>query len=40
MELVIGAIMGGHKQNEDFFRLFLVRRVHHGGGPGLTEFDA
>ena len=34
-------IIGGRKQTEDFFRLFLVPGVHHcGGGPGLTEFDA
>jgi feruloyl esterase len=33
--------MGVRKQTEDFFRLFLVPGVHHGGGgPGLTEFDA
>ncbi len=33
--------MGGRKQTEDFFRLYLVPGVHHGGGgPGLTEFDA
>jgi mannose-6-phosphate isomerase-like protein (cupin superfamily) len=33
--------MGGRKQTEDFFRLFLVPGVHHGGGgPGLTEFDS
>jgi feruloyl esterase len=33
--------MGGRKQTEDFFRLFLVPGVHHGGGgPGLIEFDA
>ena len=33
--------IGGRKQTEDFFRLFLVPGVHHGGGgPGLTEFDA
>jgi hypothetical protein len=33
--------MGGRKQTEEFFRLFLVPGVHHGGGgPGLTEFDA
>jgi feruloyl esterase len=33
--------MGDRKQTEDFFRLFLVPGVHHGGGgPGLTEFDA
>lgn len=33
--------MGGRKQTEDFFRLFLIPGVHHGGGgPGLTEFDA
>lgn len=34
-------LMGGRKQTEDFFRLFLIPGVHHGGGgPGLTEFDA
>jgi len=33
--------MGGRKQTEDFFRLFLVPGVHHGsGGPGYTEFDS
>lgn len=33
--------MGGRKETEDFFRLFLVPGVHHGGGgPGLTDFDA
>jgi feruloyl esterase len=33
--------MGGRKQTEDFFRLFLVPGVHHGGGgPGLTVFDS
>src|SRR6516164_2211209 len=33
--------MGDRKQTEDFFRLFLIPGVHHGGGaPGLTEFDA
>ncbi len=33
--------MGSRKHTEDFFRLFLVPGVHHGGGgPGLTEFDA
>jgi feruloyl esterase len=33
--------IGGRNQTEDFFRLFLVPGVHHGGGgPGLTEFDA
>ena len=33
--------MGGQAQTEDFFRLFLVPGVHHGGGgPGLTDFDA
>jgi len=38
-EAVRGA-MGGRAQTEDFFRLFLVPGVHHGGGgPGLTEFD-
>ena len=34
-------LMGGHKATEDFFRLFLVPGVHHGGGgPGFTEFDS
>ena len=33
--------MGSRRQVEDFFRLFLVPGVHHGGyGPGFTEFDA
>jgi Tannase and feruloyl esterase len=33
--------MGGRKATEDFFRLFLLPGVHHGGnGPGFTEFDA
>lgn len=33
--------MGGRTQTEDFFRLFLIPGVHHGGGgPGLTDFDA
>jgi len=33
--------MGGRAQTEDFFRLFLLPGVHHGGGgPGLTDFDA
>jgi feruloyl esterase len=33
--------MGGRGKTEDFFRLFLVPGVHHGGGgPGLTEFDS
>jgi Tannase and feruloyl esterase len=33
--------MGGRKQTEEFFRLFLVPGVHHsGGGPGFTEFDS
>jgi Tannase and feruloyl esterase len=33
--------MGGRDKTDDFFRLFLVPGVHHGGGgPGLTEFDA
>jgi feruloyl esterase len=33
--------MGGRKLTEDFFRLFLIPGVHHGGGgPGLTEFDS
>jgi hypothetical protein len=34
-------LMGGRKQTEDFFRMFLIPGVHHcSGGPGLTEFDA
>ena len=34
-------VMGGRRQTEDFFRLFLVPGVHHGGGgPGFTEFDS
>ena len=33
--------MGGHKETENFFRLFLIPGVHHGGlGPGFTEFDS
>jgi hypothetical protein len=33
--------MGGRKQTEDFFRMYLIPGVHHcGGGPGLTDFDA
>jgi feruloyl esterase len=33
--------VGSREQTEEFFRLFLVPGVHHGGGgPGLTEFDA
>lgn len=33
--------MGGRDKTEDFFRLFLIPGVHHGGGgPGLSEFDA
>jgi hypothetical protein len=33
--------MGGRKETENFFRLFLIPGVHHGGGgPGLTDFDA
>jgi feruloyl esterase len=33
--------MGGRKQTEDFFRMFLVPGVHHcQGGPGPSEFDA
>src|SRR3974377_1687731 len=33
--------MGGRKQTEDFFRLFLVPGVHHsGGGAGFTVFDS
>lgn len=36
-----GKFMGGRKQTEDFFRLFLAPEVHHsGGGPGFTEFDS
>jgi feruloyl esterase len=37
----VSKLMGGRKQTEDFFRLFLVPGVHHGGGgPGFTEFDS
>jgi feruloyl esterase len=37
----VTSFMGGRRQTEDFFRLFLIPGVHHGGGgPGLTEFDA
>lgn len=33
--------IGGRKETEDFFRLFLIPGVHHGGlGPGFTEFDS
>jgi feruloyl esterase len=33
--------MGGRNATEDFFRLFLIPGVHHGGrGPGFTEFDS
>ena len=33
--------MGGRKTTEDFFRLFLIPGVHHGGGgPGFPEFDS
>jgi feruloyl esterase len=33
--------MGGRARTQDFFRLFLIPGVQHGGGgPGLTEFDA
>jgi hypothetical protein len=33
--------MGGRKETETFFRLFLIPGVHHGeGGLGLTDFDA
>ena len=34
-------LMGGREQTENFFRLFLIPGVHHGGGgPGFTEFDS
>lgn len=37
----VNKLMGGRKETEDFFRLFLIPGVHHGGGgPGLTDFDA
>jgi Tannase and feruloyl esterase len=37
----VSKLMGGCDQTADFFRLFLVPGVHHGGGgPGLTEFDS
>ena len=33
--------MGGREATGDFFRLFLIPGVHHGGGgPGFTDFDA
>ena len=33
--------MGSRKRTEDFFRLFLVPGVHHGGVPwGSREFDS
>ena len=33
--------MGGRKTTVDFFRLFLIPGVHHGGGgPGFPEFDS
>jgi feruloyl esterase len=33
--------MGGPEPTREFFRLFLIPGVHHGGGgPGFTEFDA
>jgi hypothetical protein len=33
--------MGGRDKTENFFRLFLIPGVHHGGGgPGLTEIDS
>lgn len=33
--------MGGRARTQDFFRLFLIPGVQHGGGgPGLTDFDA
>jgi feruloyl esterase len=34
-------VMGGIEKTRDFFRLFLVPGVHHGGGgPGFTGFDS
>jgi feruloyl esterase len=37
----VAQFIGGREQTEDFFRLFLIPGVHHGGGgPGLSEFDA
>jgi Tannase and feruloyl esterase len=36
----VSKLMGGRKQTEDFFWVFLIPGVHPGsGGPGLTEFD-
>jgi len=33
--------MGGRKATDEFFRLFLIPGVHHGGGgPGFSEFDS
>ena len=37
----VSNLMGGRDKTVDFFRLFLVPGVHHGGGgPGFTEFDS
>jgi hypothetical protein len=37
----VSKLMGGRQNTQDFFRLFLIPGVHHGGGgPGLSEFDA
>jgi hypothetical protein len=36
----VSKLMGGRDKTVDFFRLFLVPGVHHGGGgPRLTELD-
>jgi len=38
---VCESLWGPRGNTEDFFRLFLVPGVHHGGGgPGLTDFDS
>jgi feruloyl esterase len=37
----VSKFMGGRDKTEDFFRLFLIPGVHHGGGgPGFAEFDS
>jgi Tannase and feruloyl esterase len=37
----VSKFMGGRAKTQEFFRLFLVPGVHHGGGgPGFTEFDS
>jgi feruloyl esterase len=39
-ESVVEAL-GGRRETDEFFRLFVIPGVHHcGDGPGLVEFDA